>query len=179
MFEPAGQYHMTVEPLGARSYLCERHAGLKGDPGFFREHSHRPAPPDRFHYRVKERADFRGLAIEMAVQVLSTAEVGLISIRERAAAFWTLPKRALGSRWHGACSRRNWGKQPLRNLDRRAACVIVPPCSEVNARGDPGEIAATIPARMCYHGDISCKHRKSQVFGQNLERSGKLGRNIK
>ncbi len=178
MSQPAGQYHMTVEPPGARIHLCERHAGLKGDPGLFREHDHRPAAIDCFHYCVKERADFRRLALEMGVQVVSTAEVGLISIRERAAAFWALPKWALRSRWHGACTCQSWAEQLLRNLDGRVACVIVAPCSDVNARGDPGEIPATVPGRMCYHGFTSCKHGKSQFFGRNLERSGELGRRM-
>jgi hypothetical protein len=95
MFVPAGQYHMTVEPLRSGGDLGERHAGLEGDTGFFGENGNRAATLDRCDYHLKELADFWRPTLEMGLQVVLATEMGLISIGERPAAFRALPKWTL------------------------------------------------------------------------------------
>jgi len=71
----ARQNDMTVHPSQTRSQLRERHAHLKRDARFFRQHGHRSAAPDGLEHRVKDRTDFRRLAFKMRLQIVLAAEM--------------------------------------------------------------------------------------------------------
>jgi hypothetical protein len=75
VLQPAREHYMTVNPAQTRSQLREGHPHLKGDAGFFRQDGHQSAPPDCLEHGVKDRADFRRLAVKMRLQIVPAAEV--------------------------------------------------------------------------------------------------------
>src|SRR5579862_331224 len=97
MLESARKNHVAVNPSQSRSQLRERHANLKSDARFFRQHDHGSATPNRFKRGVKNRADFRWLAVKMSLQIVPAAEVRLVAVGEMAFAGRALPKRAGGT----------------------------------------------------------------------------------
>jgi len=75
VLQSARQNDVTVHPAQTRRHLRKRHAHLKRDAGLFREHDHRSATPNGLEHRVKDRADGRGLAVKMRLQIMPAAEM--------------------------------------------------------------------------------------------------------
>jgi len=94
------QHNMAVYPLGARGKLRERHPDLKGNTGFFRIDDYRPKALDGLQDSLKDRADFSRLPGEMAFQIVSAAEMGLVSVRKPSLTLWALPEWLFDSFGH-------------------------------------------------------------------------------
>jgi hypothetical protein len=117
MLQSARKNDMPVNPPQTRSQLREGHAHLKRDACFFRQHGHWTAAPNCLEHGIKDRADFRRLAVKMRVQVVRAAEVRLIAVCETPVATRTFPKRALrmfgdGTPFHLSMQQRVSLRQP-------------------------------------------------------------------
>jgi hypothetical protein len=101
ILESSGQDDVAVEPPHPRRDLRERHPGLKGDPSFLGQNSHRPDLLNRSNNRLKQVADLRRLTREMRFQVVASAEMELIAISELPSAIRTPPQSSLRARSSG------------------------------------------------------------------------------
>ena len=77
---------VAIEPISARGHLREGHADVEGNPRFLGKDLHRPDVADGRHHGIEHLADARGLAREVVLQIVPTAGVRLIAIRELATA---------------------------------------------------------------------------------------------
>jgi hypothetical protein len=92
MFETSREYQMTIQPVCARCYLGKRHPGLESDPGFLWKNSDWAVRSQRGRNLVEERSDLRPLALEVMLQIMTPAGVGLIAIGEVAPALLAVPE---------------------------------------------------------------------------------------
>jgi hypothetical protein len=92
MFEPARQNNMTIDPFGTSGQLGKRHSNLKSNARFFGQNRDRTAAPDCLENRFVDFVDLLGLAFEMMFQIVDSAEVRLVPIREFAFALRAFPQ---------------------------------------------------------------------------------------
>src|SRR4051812_7461165 len=93
MLETPRQNYVTVDPCPPWRQLRERHAHLKRDARLLGKDSHVADRPDHADRLVVERADRRGLAGEVMVEIVAPTSVRLVSVRKRPTALPALPER--------------------------------------------------------------------------------------
>jgi len=93
--DSARKNHVSIQPFQSGSDLCERHPHLKSDPSFLRKYPNWTNLAKSGNDCVEERADLRRLATKMMGEVMSTAGVRLVAVRETSPALFALPKRPL------------------------------------------------------------------------------------
>ena len=93
MLEPPRQYDVPIEPAAARCHLRKRHAHLKCDPRLFREDADRTDILDDADDAVEEGADGRRLVVKVMSEVVLTAGMRLIAVRELAPTVCAFPER--------------------------------------------------------------------------------------
>jgi hypothetical protein len=92
MREPAGEYDVPVEPVLTRRDLGKGHANVKRDPGLFGKDGNGPAGGNRAPNALVEGANGGVLSLEVVLEVVPTAGVGLVAVREGTPATRTGPQ---------------------------------------------------------------------------------------
>jgi hypothetical protein len=87
-----GEHHMAIDPPAPRGKLRERHAHLKRDARFLRQHAHGPDGTNDRDDGVEERANLGRFAGEVNLERVTAARVRLIPVCELARARWTTPE---------------------------------------------------------------------------------------
>jgi len=93
MLQSPGENDVPVQPSAARRELRKRHAHLERYPRLFGQDAHRADRPNGRDDGVKQQADFRRLAMKMALELVPTAGMRLIAIRKLTAALAATPER--------------------------------------------------------------------------------------
>jgi hypothetical protein len=89
--QPPRKHDMAVEPIRTRRDLRERHPHLESNTRLLWKDAHRSKSADGSNDLIEKRSNFRPLAAEVMLETVPRAGVRLVSVREIAAAFLTLP----------------------------------------------------------------------------------------
>src|SRR3954469_2049065 len=95
MLETAGEHDVTVQPVLAGRHLGEGHANLKSNARLFRKNANGPECADRGDNLVEECPDLRGLSAKVIGELVTTARMRLIPVREVAPTFIAVPEACL------------------------------------------------------------------------------------
>src|SRR3954468_11725381 len=119
MLVTAGEHDVTVQPVLAGRHLGERHANLKSNARLFRKNANRPDSADRCDNLVEECPDLRRLSAKVIAELVATARMRLIPVREVAPTFIAVPEARLFHRCDTRRARERgwWLLHDCRRLD--------------------------------------------------------------
>ncbi len=84
---------MAVQAIAAGRHLRERHPDVERDAGLLGKHGDRPDLLQGGEKRIEQGPDFRRPALEVVLESVAAAGVGLIAVRERPPALPARPER--------------------------------------------------------------------------------------
>jgi hypothetical protein len=88
-----GEDDVSIEPSATRSHLREGHANVERDAGLFGKDLDWTDLANRRHDRIEQCTNLGGLSGEVMLEVVTTAGVRLIAVRELATAPLAAPQR--------------------------------------------------------------------------------------
>jgi hypothetical protein len=91
VLQPPRKHNVAIEPIRSRRDLCERHSHLESNTSLLWKDAHRSESADGSNDLIEKCPNFRTFAAEVMLESVPPAGVRLISVREVAAAFLTLP----------------------------------------------------------------------------------------